>query len=264
MARTPDEARQWLEGPLKSGCLEVSLIGDVDLRVALPAVLSTFGALPNRAETRPARLNERMLQFPAAKGEKVFTYESDIPKAMAVVYWPTDDIWNISRTRRLNLLAAIITERLREQVREEKGEAYSPYAMPFASDTYKGYGYLAALVQASPANARNIVQMAQKIGADLRGKGVSSDELERARKPMLSHLKEWVRNNQYWLKNVMLCSHEQPQRFTWARTITDDVEAVTLEEINNLAKQYLAPEKAVKVLVLPKSNEPENKSAQKK
>ena len=69
---------------------------------------------------------------------------------------------------------------------------------------------------------------------------------------MLSRVKELLRNNQYWLKTVMLSSHEYPQRLQWANNILEDLNSVKVEEINQLARNYLAPDKAVEVLVLPK------------
>lgn len=63
--------------------------------------------------------------FPTGKS-LAFSLDSKIPKSLAVVAYPTEDFWDIKRTPRLNILADIFTERLREGIREKMRAAYSP------------------------------------------------------------------------------------------------------------------------------------------
>jgi hypothetical protein len=54
------------------------------------------------------------------------------------------------------LLAAILTDRLRIKVREELGGSYGPQAENIGSDTFPGYGYMAASIDVAPAEAEKI------------------------------------------------------------------------------------------------------------
>ena len=112
-----------------------------------PDVVSkTLGALPERRVNKIKFTGERKIDFPTKGQSKAFIFESEIPKGMVGVYWPTQDIWDISRTRRLSVLGAVFADRLRSKVREELGEAYSPYARHIPSDTYEEYGYLMSVI----------------------------------------------------------------------------------------------------------------------
>ena len=81
--------------------------------------------------------------------------DSEIPKGSLQLFWPTNDGLDVRRARRLNMLAAIFNDRLRVKVREEIGGTYSPSAGSSSSDTFPGYGYIAASIDVDPAMAGN-------------------------------------------------------------------------------------------------------------
>ncbi|MGI9241549.1 MAG: insulinase family protein, partial [Verrucomicrobiales bacterium] len=175
----------------------------------------------------------------------------EIPKGNSLVYWPTDDIWDISKTRRLSVLGSVFGDRLRAKVREELGEAYSPYARNIPSSTYTGYGKLFSMVTVDPPQAKMIIDVVAGIGTELSEKGIDSDELERAVLPLLSSIERQVRTNDYWLNTVAVSSQEFPQKLDWARSMQDDYKSITVDEVNALAKQYLVDDKAVKLIIKP-------------
>jgi zinc protease len=193
----------------------------------------------------------RKLTFPASRDLRKFTYSSEIPKAMAAVYWPTADMSDIQRTRRLNLLSMIFADRLRLKIREELGDAYSPFAHNVSSDTYTGYGTLFALAETSPEQASKMIDAITQISLTLAKDGVTADELERARKPTINMITEMRRANKYWMNSVLAPSQESPQRIDWARSFIADHEAITKADMDALAKQFLGPGTALPFLIVP-------------
>ncbi len=252
LAFTLEDVRSWLDPVLDEGYLEVSIVGDVDPEAAGSALARTFGTLPSRAHQKPSALALRDVNFPEDRDERVFAFESEIAKSMALVYWPTDDMKDIRKTRRLGMLASVFRDRLRKKVREELGDAYSPYARNVASEALEDFGYFMALVEADPAQARKLVEVIRDIGAGLASEGVTEDELLRAKKPILTMIEEYRRTNGYWMNSVLSRSQEEPERLDWARSFVSDYESITVAELNELAKVHLAPEEALEVLILPK------------
>ncbi len=250
-AITLDDVREWLEEPLAKAMLEVSIVGDIDVETAIAGIQRTAGALPERMATKPRHEALRKLTQPSGVKEKQFTYASVIPKGIALVMWPTDDVWEIGQTRRLGVLAQIYSDRLRKVVREELGEAYSPSASNTASYTYEDYGYIRALVLGDPEKSQEVADIVMKIGAELYEAGTDEEELGRIMEPQLESLKVNMRNNAYWLGNVLSGSTEYPQKLDWSRSIQNDFAAITVDEINALAKEFLVPETGMKILVLP-------------
>lgn len=252
LARTLDEVRAWLTPQLTQGAIELSLVGDLDLDTAIDAVARTLGALPPR-QPKAALDALRRVAFPAQPFAKAYEIDSEIPKALVVVYWPTTDESDIHRTRRLNLLASVLSDRLRVKVREELGGAYSPDARSFTSDTFPGYGYLSANVVVDPGKADRIADLVMSLGDELAVNGVTADELERAKQPILTAIKETARNNRYWLDAVLVRSQEKPEVLDWARSRTSDFASITTDELTALAKTYLSRARASRVIIRPEA-----------
>lgn len=253
-ARTTEEVGEWLREPLQNGYLELSIVGDFkDMDPVVAAVARTFGAFPDRTPERPELAEARRVAFPRDSGETVFAYESEIPRAMATVNWPTTDQSDIFRTRRLSVLASVYSDRMRVQIREATGEAYSPYAFNNSSDTYDGYGYFRALVGVDPDKTGEIQKILLRIGAELAESGVDEDERVRAIEPIKSQIEEYRRTNQYWLNSVLLRSQDEPERLDWARTFADFWDTVTVGQLNELARQYLSPSDGLPVQIVPRS-----------
>jgi zinc protease len=81
---------------------------------------------------------------------------------------------------------------------------------------------------------------------------VTDDELDRARKPALTAIRESARVNGYWL-GVLSRAQEKPEHLDRARTREADVLAVTAAELSALAKSYLTAERASRILIVPEA-----------
>ncbi len=251
-AYTIEEVREWLEPALAKGYLELSIVGDFEMEKILPDILATFGALPPREEAPPALEKRRRVAFPDAPAEKSFTYESKIPQGVAVAIWKTAGVRDNQREfRRLNILGEIYGDRLREEIREALGASYSPNAGASGSDALEDFGYLIGQSVGKPEDLDLLLETMRKEAAELAENGATEDELDRALKPTLGQLDRSLRDNGYWLNTVMSHSQLDPERLELARDRSEDYRSITLEEINALAKKYLAPDNALLVSIQP-------------
>ncbi len=251
-AYTLDDARKWLSPALEKDYLELSIVGDIEEETLLPLVLKTFGALPTRAESKPDQPRLRQVKFPKAPATRAFTYDSKIPQGTAVVVWKTDGLrGNHQHFRRLNLVSEIFTNRLREEIREKLGASYSPNAGADGSDALDDFGYLAAMVVGKQEDTQRLADLAADLAAELAAKGATDDELDRARKPLLSQLEKSKRDNGFWLGTVLAQSQEDPERLDLIRGRDADYAGIELAEINKIAARYLAAKNALKVHIHP-------------
>jgi zinc protease len=249
MARNLDELKAWLTPQLSHDALEVALVGDLDIEAAIMAAAKTIGALPPR-EPKPALAELKKVKFPEKPFTKSYSIESEIPKASVRLYWPTDDALDVHRNRRLHLLSAILTDRLRVKVREELGGSYSPQVEGISSDIFPGYGYMVASVDVAPASAEKISSLVVDLADELAQKGVTDDQLERARQPVLTAFKESLRSNNYWL-SVLSEGQARPEVLDWTRTRLTDVAAITATEVSAFAKKYLGRDRVSRVTISP-------------
>jgi zinc protease len=262
-ARTMDEVKAWLTPEFAHGALEIAIVGDFDPAAATAAVARTFGALPPRA-AKPAYAAARRVAFPATPLAQQFAVPTEIPKGQVVLFWPAADAREVKLSRRLNLLASVLRDRLRKKIREEMGSAYSPDASTSLSDTFTDYGFLVADAGVAPDQARAVAAAVKACAADLFAHGVTEEELVRAKQPVLTGIKTSQRTNPYWLGSVLAAAQEFPERLDWSRSRLTDTESITAAELTALARQYLDPAKAHEFISLPalsKSNGPALKPA---
>jgi zinc protease len=258
LTRTLDEEKAWLAPQFATGPIEISIVGDLDVESALDFIARTFGALPARAP-KPGYAEERKVQFPAQVFSKEYTIKSEIPKALVALYWPTTDSRDVRLERRLQILTEVFNDRLRIKIREQLGDAYSVATGNDQGETYPGYGRIAVMTIVAPDRANDVMAAILAVAADLHANGVTAEEFERAKKPAVTSILDSARTNPYWLRQVLASCQEFPQHLDWARSRLSDVQSITVDDLNALAKTYLAPERAFRVKVAPEET-PSQKS----
>jgi zinc protease len=247
---TMDDLKAWLSGPLHNGHMEVAIVGDVDPDAALAFVAKTLGALPKRAAAKPSFATERQIRFPTATKSREFQFVAQTPRAMSLIYWPTDGARNVARDLRTGILADVLNDRLRLKVRQELGATYTPIVSNFSPDAFPDYGFIEAQMTVEPKQAAEIGRLVAKIGADLANGEISDDEFQRAVKPMLSSLDDVVMNNGYWTGVLERCQ-EDPTVLDSARNLKAQYASMTKQEIQALAQKYLAQGRATVISIVP-------------
>ena len=244
------DIRRWVGRSLSEEPLELSIVGDFEVDKAIALASKYFGTLPPRVGIPKDQRSEPI--FPAGQSLNV-QVDTEIPNGLIFVSYPTEDIWNIHRTRRLAVLSDIFTERMRVQIREKLGEAYSPVAYNKAFRAYKGYGIFHAIVEVDPAKSGLVISEIKNIAMDISQNGVTPDEVNRSLKPTLNSIKDMRQRNKYWLKTVLSGSKKHPQQIEWSRRIEEDYASISPEDVEKLAKAYLKNDRAAVVVAIPRS-----------
>ncbi|MDR3629822.1 MAG: insulinase family protein [Desulfocapsaceae bacterium] len=252
------QLREWLLPAIADSPLEISVVGDFDRQQIVALAGRYFGGLAVRSGLPAA--DGVPVTFPQGK-RLLTTVDSSIDKAMVVVAWPTEDFWDISRTRRLGLLASVLDDRLRKKVREELGASYSPVVFNASSRIFPGYGLMQAQIIVEPGAVDRISEVVLALGEELQKNGCTDEELERAKAPIMTSLKDMLRTNRYWLNTVLSLSARYPQQLVWPQSIVSDYESITSKDINSLANIYLPRARAAVALVTPVKDQKNRQSA---
>ena len=243
-----DQVRRWVEPILSTAPIELAVVGDFDVNQVIDLTARLFGSLPER---RPLAMQVRPgPQFPAG-GRLDLRVDTQIEKALVVVAFATEDQWDIQRTRRLNMLADVFSDRLREQIREKLGASYNPSVHPWASRAYAGYGVMTAYIPVDPTQVETVVQAVEGIAADLAANGIDADAFLRSREPTLTGIKDILQENGYWLNTVLAGAWRHPQQLDWCRTIVADHAAIEAQTLSALAARYLTPGRRAVVRIVP-------------
>ncbi|MFH2064640.1 MAG: insulinase family protein [Pseudomonadota bacterium] len=248
---TLSDIRSWILDAMQNNPLEISVVGDFDPDEVIKLTAQYFGSLPSGNGPPELEAPSSLPVFPIAQ-----THEIEVPtkinKAIITVAYPTNDFWDIARTRRLSVLGEIFSERMRISIREQLGASYSTYAYNLSSRAYKGYGVFQAVAQINPDERMPVESEIKKIAADIAATGITDDELQRALDPIITSIKDFQRTNRYWLNSVLMDLKKHPQQLDWSRTMLSDYQAITREDAGNLGKQYLQNQKAAVIVIQPK------------
>jgi predicted Zn-dependent peptidase len=85
----------------------------------------------------------------------------------------------------------------------------------------------------------------------LAKRGVTPDELERARAQLVAAAQSAQSDNGYWLEAVLADSQERPARLESARTLTTGYAGISKSEIDALAGRILAESNCLRFSFLP-------------
>ncbi len=247
-----DEIRDWIKTALRQSKPEISIVGDFDPRQVKDAAALYFGGM-DMAVNQGRSETSRPAPFVPAGETKELTVPTEIAKAYVEVAWPTDDFWDIRRTRRLMMLSRIFSDRMRVIIREDAGQSYSQYAYHDASLAYPGYGVFHAAAQIKPGEDRSVIAAIRSIAEDVRQNGLTKDEMARAREPVLTGIQELVKTNNYWLGSVLSGCRAHPERLDWCRNFLSDYQAITTDEMIQLAQKYLDVSQSATIIVKPRA-----------
>ncbi len=253
-AAKPSDLQDLLQKPLSQGQIEVVMVGDVTVDQASAAVAATFGALPARPKAAALARDSLTVRFPGPKELPApLEHTGRDDQAIAVLGWRTDDFFtDPQRARAARLAEQIFRIRLTEQIRMAEGNTYSPATDLETSTTFPHYGYVMARVETPPAKIPHFYDEAAKIAADIGTKGVTDDELERARRPRIEALERSQQTNGYWL-GLLGGAQTDARKLDAIRTTISGLVKVTAADVKKAAALYFTDARAWKMRVVPQA-----------
>jgi zinc protease len=241
--------RDWIGGQFKDAPIDIVIVGDVEIDAAVQAVARTFGALDKRRE--PLRFEERRKPAVLRSGLNLdYSIESSVPKATLMIVYPAGDGRDATVRRRKNFLGQILEDRLRVEVREKLGAAYSPGVSVPQSEVYPDDGWIAIQTESDVDKTSDMVSACSAVAEALAEHGVTDDEIDRAREPSIAAVRDQLRRNAYWTY-VLGLLHAREHVFEDIRAFPDFLKAITAENLNALAKAYLKRDRASVAIVTP-------------
>lgn len=245
------EVRDWVDAPLKNNYMEVTVTGDFKPEDIIPMLERTVGALPKRADA-PAALDEK-LRHPAMADfnfSRDLEYDSSIDKTLVCLFWKTPGGEDKKLARRLNMLKAVFYDRVFKGIREDMGETYSPFTGINISETYPDDGYIFTISSGVMRNKDAVRNAIAKIAAELGKGNITQEELDRARNPILNSMERAQRDNGYWT-GLLKDSQARPDRLAQQRESIPDVKAITVDEVNKLARDIFGKGNHLNLNILP-------------
>ncbi|MEM6555386.1 MAG: insulinase family protein [Pseudomonadota bacterium] len=234
-----DDARQVLDPILNSGAIEIGIVGDFNKDEIIAAVAQTLGALPLRNSAHAKLSDSFDVTFPPP--DRVTLTHTGAPDQGAVhMAWPISKRWTAEQGQKYTMLSRILQDRVLRRIREDLGLSYSPRARISFSEVYDGYAYASVSITADPMHHRQIEATMIEIVADLRKGGITKDEIDRARQPLLENFESARGENGGW---IMLVAYAQtkPERLDVRRKRDEAYMAFTPDLLDAAAAELFDP-----------------------
>ncbi len=230
-----------LLGPgLSTEPLEVTLVGAVDEKTAIPLLARTFGALPRRQAVDRRRTDSWYIGGLDKALPPITVTLPGASTAAAGAVWP---LWNGTPERRreeiaVQMAARILSDILRKRIREQLGKTYSP-AVEATIEDDSDQGLILALVDTAPADVEVVRKEVLTAAAAIAAGQFDQDSLDRARAPYLAQLDQARGQNAWWAR-LVATQHGDAARIDEALTQRDVAAALTLEDVKHAAAAWLS------------------------
>lgn len=250
-AITLKDIKDWLLGQFNNTPIEINIVGDIDEKKAIELVQTYFGSLPERQKISPPQRKAMGLK---EKFDVTEDFKTTIKKAFVFVMIPTTDYRETDEVRKLTLLGHVLAEKTRKLVREKLSISYSPRAGHSINKDFIDSCYFQFIADVDPQNVNATKEAFDTIIKDVIDNGVTSEDLEGIRKPVLTSIHTYMKSNGYWLDRVLSDSTAEPENLKTALTLLKSYEEITFQQVTEVAKKYLSLEKRSSFVVQAKND----------
>jgi len=173
------------------------------------------------------------------------------PTAATLVGWRGADWADVKDRRVLQIAAQIMTSRLREEMRQQRGLAYSPYCTAIPAQTYPGTGLLAAVLAGDPANADEAAQLMRNAIERFAADGPTEDEMATVRKQFANQIETQMKEPRYWL-GVLADLDYVGTHLKDVKEVMEKYLSYTGRDLQETARRYVTEERRIQVVARPR------------
>lgn len=248
---------------LQKGAMEVSIVGDFKVEEVLPVLERTLGAMPARNREFTPLTEEETAVRNVKWGQRTFLpYTTDLDKTIVAQVRPCGDGMDQRRNRRLAVLTSVTRQKLFDGIRAQLGETYSPSVRLSTNSTLSNAATITTLSAGVVGNRVKVNTAMDAILNDLGQGKITQDDLDCALRPYISGTEKSMRTTGYW--NSALARMQSDERqLPLIRNQLEDVKSITLEEIQQLAREVFGPQDTINYFfTMPAGSVPQEQPAE--
>ncbi len=235
-------------GP-NSGNFTFLFVGNIDSDSTLRMIEKYLGSLPS-SNKKEVWINR---SSPFAKGivnKEVIKGTEDKATLAIIECKMFDDYDNTKERTIVSVLSEALQISITEEIREKMGSAYSPHIELDIEKYPNSEISLSMIIQCKPDRVDKITKAVLNLLKKYQKKGTDKETLEKVKKQLISKRETAMKQNNTWVgmlyvyywENISLRSFEK---------YSEDVNAITNDDIKAFAKKYLSVEEYVRVTLKP-------------
>lgn len=240
---TRDDLVAFAKGRFAREALKIGVVGDIDAATAARLVDAAFGALPIKAVPGTVKTTP-----PLAAGD-VMVVDRPVPQSV-VIFGQAGIARSDPDFMATFILNRIIGgggfgSRLMAEIRERRGLTYGIYTY---LSTPQHSGVWLGSVSADNAKVAEVIGLIRELWTGLRDKGITAEELDEAKRYLTGSFARGFATTR-GIAGALVGWQEDGVGIDYFQRRNGLVEAVTLDDVNRIARNLVAPEKLMFVVV---------------
>lgn len=252
--QTVAAAQAWYDRLCREAPIEVAVVGEIQLDAVLPLIERYVGSLPARPQSAERLDPLRRVKRGAGPFDRHMEVPSITPQGMAMAGFLAADGKHAEERRALELAAQVVSTRLVQEIREDRGQVYSIRASYRPAWAYEDSAQFSAGAPCDPEEAQVVAAAIHKLFAGFAELGPTDGELENAKKQIANNLDTEMQEPAYWLR--VLQHHDLHHRdLAEEKAEKGAFERLTAEEVRGVFAKYYTPARRYTVTAVPTGEE---------
>lgn len=223
------------------------LVGDFDVAAIKPLVAAYLGTLP----TPDLPLNFRDVGLRESRGIiKKEVLAGTEPKSVLSLTFSGPAKWSPAESLRMSALTEVMNLRVFSVLREKDGLIYGGQARGTVERIPYEHYQIGMQMPTGPDKVEKLVAAVFGEIDDLKAHGPTQAELDKVKANWRQSYRQWQHENNYWLEHLQssLLDGTDPARLL---TITDEIEKLSVADVQRAAQRYLDKKNYVEVVLNP-------------
>ena len=223
-----------------------TIIGNYDEATIRPLIEQYIASLPSKKKVEKAKKVDTDFK---GKVLNHFKHKAETPKAIAVMYWYSNNLpYNLENSIKATIAGQILSMEYLKKIREDASAAYTVGAAASMSrNDFETEAYILAQCPMKPEKA-DIANQILRDEVNAMAKTCDADKLQKVKEYLLKNLGDQRKQNSYWLGRIN----------TWRKYGMDFdtdyekvVNAQTVESISAFVAELLKAGNAAEVIMMP-------------
>lgn len=253
-AVTLEAAQAWLRERVKTGPIEVAIVGDVKAEQVMPLVEKYVGSLPARERIGAgAFASSRKVARNAGPITISRTAATQTDQAMVLDGFYGADVTNVRDVRLLQVASRVLSTRMVKAIREDKQLVYSIGAVHRPARELPGFGMFLSQAPTQPGKAEALSKALEEVYTEFAKNGPTEEEMVTAKKQFANLFAEQMKEPDFWLGRMTDLDYR-------GLKLEDTMEApafyqnVKGEDVREAFARYYKPENVIRFVVLPQAS----------
>ncbi|MEX2667828.1 M16 family metallopeptidase [Candidatus Uabimicrobium amorphum] len=232
-------------------------VGSFDINTAKSLVAKYLGSLSG--EDKQEEFKDLGIHPPEGKVQKAF-YRGSAPRSMVNLIYPGKlDKYTPKLAHRMRCLAEVLSIKLIESLREEKGGVYSGGVGARVNKRPSERYYLRVAFPCAPENAKMLIATFDSLLKNIRENGPEQKDVDKVVKGQIRDLEVNLKRNQFWLAHLYTSDYlglelEDPAK------AKSQIESLTAKELQEVAQKYFSGENCIELILYPEKEEAEEEA----